>query len=255
MEKQYRNVVGDFEKSFNEEERSIVHVISVEVSDRYGDIVRADGMDKSHYEKNPVVLYGHDHSGFPVGKSLWQKETTLPNGAKAVIAKTQFADTEEGNTVFKLWKDGFLNAASIGFIPKELEPMKKDNRFVGYDIKKWELLEYSIVPIPANQEALRLALDEMGENIVVKTLREEMRRDLDRANDKKEMEELKADVMAMSVEVKDLKDTLNNLVEGLAKKIDSNSKSIAEIVAEKKAQRAEAIIADSIRRAISDAKK
>jgi hypothetical protein len=37
--------------------------------------------------------------------------------------------------------------------------MDKDQWTGGYDIKKWELWEYSIVPVPANQDALRLAID------------------------------------------------------------------------------------------------
>ena len=254
MDKMHKNFVGEFDKSFNDEEKSITHVISVEVADRYGDIVRADGMDKSHYEKNPVVLYGHDSSALPVGKSLWQKKTVLPNGQKAIIAKTKFADTPEGDTVYRLWKDGFLNAASIGFLPKTYEPMLNGQKFVGYDIKEWELLEYSIVPIPANQEALRLHLEEYGDNVVVKSLREEMRKRLEEESDKRAMEELKADVMAMATEMDDLKRTMEELVSKLKDRIDSNEKSIAEIVAEKKAERQKKIIDEAIRRAISDSK-
>lgn len=222
MEKQYRNVVEECEKSFNDEERSIVHVISVEVSDRYGDIVRSDGMDKSAYEKNPVVLYGHSHKGFPVGRSLWQKSTTLSNGRKGVIAKTQFADTEEGQITYKLWRDGFLNAASIGFIPKTYDAMIEDGIFKGYDIKNWELLEYSIVPVPANQEALRLALDELGDNLVVKSLRDEMRKTVEDEQKKKELDELKA----KNVE-------LETFIRGLTERIDAlEAKEIKTSVAE-----------------------
>lgn len=222
MEKQYRNVVEECEKSFNDDERSIVHVISVEVSDRYGDIVRSDGMDKSAYEKNPVVLYGHSHKGFPVGRSLWQKATTLSNGKRGIIAKTQFADTEEGKVTYKLWRDGYLNAASIGFIPKSYDAMIDNGEFKGYDIKGWELLEYSIVPVPANQEALRLALDEFGDNLVVKSLRDEMRKTVEDEQRKKELEEIKA------------KNTeLELLVKGLIERIDAlEAKEVTTPVAE-----------------------
>lgn len=209
MEKQFRNVSGEYEKTFNDEERSIVHVISVEVSDRYGDIVRADGMDKSAYEKNPVVLYGHSHKGFPVGKSLWQKSTTLSNGSKGIIAKTQFADTPDGNMTYKLWKDGFLNAASIGFIPKTYDAMIEDGMFKGYDIKEWELLEYSIVPVPANQEALRLAIDGLGESMVVKALRDEMRKNAEEEGRKKALEQVTAKQAELEEKIKAIADRLD----------------------------------------------
>lgn len=157
-EKEFREIVEDV-KEVSEDEKSIVHWITTESVDRYGDIVRAKGMDDESYAKNPVVLYGHDYGGFPVGKSLWRKRTTR-NGVKGVIAKTQFAPTPEGQLTFELWKGGFLNAASIGFRSRKTAPITDDDqRFTGYDIAEWELLEYSIVPVPANQDALRLAIE------------------------------------------------------------------------------------------------
>jgi len=165
MEKYVKQFVDEV-KQVDEEERSIVHIISTEQPDRMGDIVRAGGMDDENYQKNPVVLFGHDYGSFPVGKSLWRKRTTR-NGSKGILAKTQFADTDEGRKVFELWRDGFLNAASIGFMNKEAEPIRaEDGGWVGHDFKKWELLEYSIVPVPANAGAVRLSLDGLPEMLV-----------------------------------------------------------------------------------------
>jgi HK97 family phage prohead protease len=146
-------------KQVDEDERSITHFITAEVEDRSGDIVRSKGMDDANFKKNPVVMFGHDYRTFPIGKNLWLKTTTR-NGVKGILAKTQFADTPEGTTAFRLWKDGFLNAASIGFqsIEKEVR-QSEDGGFAGYDFKRWELFEYSIVPVPANPAALRLAIE------------------------------------------------------------------------------------------------
>jgi hypothetical protein len=52
--------------------------------------------------------------------------------------------------VAKSWERKFLNTVSIGFIPLE---RSEDGR----TITKAELLEFSIVPIPANPQALRLS--------------------------------------------------------------------------------------------------
>lgn len=146
----------DDTKDVNLEERSAIHFITTEDEDRMGDIVRADGMDASAFDKNPVVLFGHDYGSLPIGKSLWRKPATR-NGVKGIIAKTQFAPTPAGEQAFVLWKEGFLNATSIGFLPKADKMTLREKG--GYDIGGWDLLEYSIVPVPANPQALRLAVE------------------------------------------------------------------------------------------------
>jgi len=72
----------------------------------------------------------------------------------------KFANTEFANEIFELYKDGFMNAFSVGFIPVDSEPMEKDSDSVwgAKRFLKWELLEYSAVPVPANPEALALAV-------------------------------------------------------------------------------------------------
>ena len=45
-----------------------------------------------------------------------------------------------------------VNAASIGFIPGQFER----NQFGGRDYLSWEWIETSLVPIPANSEAVRM---------------------------------------------------------------------------------------------------
>ena len=160
MEKQHKNFIDSTVKEVYENEMTIVHLITAETEDRHGDVVRSEGMDDKSYSKNPVVLYGHDQWSFPIGKSVWRKPY-VKDGVKGVLAKTKFAPTEEGKLVFELWKEGFLNASSIGFIPKEgaVEPIVKENNHTGYYIRDWELLEYSIVPVPANANALRMAFE------------------------------------------------------------------------------------------------
>jgi hypothetical protein len=51
-----------------------------------------------------------------------------------------------------------LNAVSVGFIPIEWTETKD-----GYDITKWELLEFSAVAVPANQDAIAEAVKSFGD--------------------------------------------------------------------------------------------
>src|SRR3979490_2369715 len=42
-------------------------IISTEVTDRAGEIVKQDGWDLTHYKNNPIVLWGHDYYSLPIG--------------------------------------------------------------------------------------------------------------------------------------------------------------------------------------------
>ncbi len=134
-------------------EQGIYEVMaSVQTVDRQGDVLEATGALLDNYLRNPVVLYGHDYGGLPVAKAL--EIVSVPG--VGVRAKMQFppkgVDTHI-DAVHTLWDLGFLNAVSVGFTPVKGTPTGKG----GTRFTEWELLEFSIVPIPANADALRLA--------------------------------------------------------------------------------------------------
>ena len=53
-----------------------------------------------------------------------------------------------------------LNAVSVGFITKLAEPNTATG---GYIVKDWELLEFSAVTVPANQDAIAQAVKSFGD--------------------------------------------------------------------------------------------
>ena len=147
-------------------ERSVLFTISKEVVDRDGDILRASGVDFSNYMKNPVFLSFHNSREFPLGKvtKFWVEG----NEVKAIVyfptLEELSSDPNNASEKAKLvdftyhcYKTGMLNAVSVGFIP--LEWIETDN---GYDILKWELLEFSAVAVPANQDAIAQAVKSFG---------------------------------------------------------------------------------------------
>lgn len=144
----------------NEEERSVVAVISTDSVDRDGEVLVPKGMDSDDFRKNPVVLWSHNANLPPVGKALWLKQ-----GRKRITAKVKFATTERAEEIWQLFKGGFLNAFSVGFKPKEgrrptpedikANPNLADAHFI---FTKWHLLEFSPVAVPANAEALAVAV-------------------------------------------------------------------------------------------------
>ena len=120
--------------------------------DRQGEIVDPDGMDFTNFMQNGVVLYGHAYQGIdsiPVGK-IASLSLIHENERKKLDAGFVFQGDDVTpliSAVRKSWERGFLNTVSIGFLAKEYN----DNI-----ITKSELLEFSIVPVPANPMALRL---------------------------------------------------------------------------------------------------
>ena len=122
---------------------------------RDGVSVDIDGMDFSNYQKNPVVLFAHDYSGrtessgLPIGRTL-RMERTCDGHIRAefeFLSGDPFADR-----VRNAWNRGFLRGASIGWRAIEARP---NERGKGLRIVKSELIEWSIVAVPADPDALR----------------------------------------------------------------------------------------------------
>lgn len=119
-------------------------VITTSSVDRHRESITTDGITTDAYMDNPVVLYGHDYGGLPIGKTL--KLTQMKNKIKA---RFQLAVNEYpfAATVYEMIKSGYLNAVSIGGVVKQWSE--------DYDtIEQMEMVEFSVVPVPANPEAL-----------------------------------------------------------------------------------------------------
>ena len=142
---------------FQEGERAVISIISTGAKDRDNEIVDPNGAILDDYRKNPIVLFGHNHWDLPIGKNEWIKQ----DGGN-LIAKTIYAGHAEAEKVYQYRKDGFPLAESIGFIPLEWidygETERAANGGVRRKYTKWVLLEYSDVPVPANPEAISLAV-------------------------------------------------------------------------------------------------
>lgn len=132
------------------------YVASDETPDRHGDIVRAAGWDLSNYRKNPIILFSHKRD-LPIGQAV---KTWISD--KQLKIKLKLAD--EGTSPFidtlrRLMDQGIVKAVSVGFVPT-IEPKyirDKEDRVVGLEFVGQDLLENSIVTVPANPRALATA--------------------------------------------------------------------------------------------------
>jgi HK97 family phage prohead protease/HK97 family phage major capsid protein len=131
-------------------------ILSDETPDRYGDVIAADGWQLDNFKKNPIALFGHD-SSFPIGK--WVDLHVASGALRGQLQLAPAGTSERIDELRKLVEAGILRAVSVGFLPKEKKTMdeKADDFFGPFKFLKQELIETSLVSIPANPNALAVA--------------------------------------------------------------------------------------------------
>ena len=148
-------------------------VASTPTSDRYDDVV-APSWNLDRYKSNPVVVWGHDYNLVPVGKT-----TDLQMDGDNLVATIEWDDNASnplGQTVARQFREGYLNAVSVGFSPGKSTPRRslpKDHPAYaakGMYFESNELLEISAVSIPANSEALAIRAKRYGLGIQKSTV-------------------------------------------------------------------------------------
>ena len=112
------------------------------------------GLRFDNYRRNPVVMWAHDavgrspSGGLPIGRTL--SIARAQDGG--IVAEFEFLDDDPfAQRIRNAWDKGFLQAASISWLPLESRPAANGGL---RDIRS-ELLEWSIVSVPADPDALR----------------------------------------------------------------------------------------------------
>lgn len=171
---------------------SFIAVASTNSVDRHGEIVDNNGWDLKAFKKNPVILWGHDHNEPAIGvsKKTWVEGTGKK--AKLMIQPLLHDVTEKARAIKQLIDMGVIKTLSVGFKPLESPD--------GVTFTKNELLEVSMVNVPANADAMMMAykgLKEAGfEEDVIKDVGIETEL-IDKIVDmEKDIEELKSVVKA-----------------------------------------------------------
>jgi HK97 family phage prohead protease len=113
--------------------------------DREGDIVMQD-FNLGEFERNPVLLFNHS-TMHPIGKVMRVDTGKRKSKFKAVLSKTSFAQE-----VGKLMEEGIVRHASHRFKPGKAERSDKEDE--GFTFSENTLVEISVVPIPANLDAV-----------------------------------------------------------------------------------------------------
>jgi len=152
------------------DKRVLRFIGSDQKTDRDGDKIMTSGWNLKNYKDNPVILFGHDYTGSPVARA---KKVWVDSEKKNLMFDVEFPEADVssvGDSLYKLYKAGYMKAVSVGFVPN-IDKIEYPNRKKGSNqpwriFNEQELLELSLVSIPANPRAVltsksvRKAIDE-----------------------------------------------------------------------------------------------
>jgi len=138
------------------------YVMSDGSVDRMGDVLDPDGWRLDAFRRNPVALFGHD-ARFPIGK--W-RDVGVRKGQLTGWLELLDPVTDRLREIHVAVKAGVLRAVSVGFHSDNFEPLKDG----GIRFLEQELVECSLVSVPANANALAVAkslgISPQGQNLI-----------------------------------------------------------------------------------------
>lgn len=218
-------------KSIDEANYTAEFVISDESVDRYNEVIKQDGWNFENFKKNNIFMW--DHWGGNLNNILGVVEqiTTdvIIDGIKSTVARVKFDiddETPEADPIRKAWrlvKNGTLKTVSVGFINHNQD---------GNELLENELIELSLVAIPANPNAIALGMrDGTISKDDAEWLEKTYRKSLDNLTDAKN----KGDNNDDSTD-SELSETVANLVDLVGKlndKLDDVSSQMEQLKAAK----------------------
>ena len=123
------------------------HVLTTSRKDRDGDILRTKGAE---VDPNMLLLWQHVHT-LPIGKMI----AVTKQSNKELIVVSAIVDMNELSHDAAVMIDNKMGRFSHGFRALEYEELKEEdpNDIYGFDIKRFEVMEESLVSVPANSDA------------------------------------------------------------------------------------------------------
>ena len=138
-------------RQIEETSRTAFFVASTDAVDTYDEIVDQGSWELDIYRSNPVVLFAHKSRELPIGKCV---DVGVRGGRlECAIEFAPEAANPEAEKVWQLVRGRFLQAVSVGFIPRDGKWEMRNGREV-FVLYGNSLREISVTPVPANHEAL-----------------------------------------------------------------------------------------------------
>lgn len=158
---------------FDEDARTDISVVTNEAIDRDNEVIIASGLYWKQFEKGGgPVMFAHDYTMLPVGKSQWvvriRQDEKAQNKTTGWRAQTFYHTRPKSwdgawlpDAVVSMLSEDGLKGKSIGFIPSEFSSPTKEEIIkrpelveVSYIIRKAIVIEYSVAAVPSNPEAI-----------------------------------------------------------------------------------------------------
>lgn len=133
---------------------SMTYILSDATVDRYGDIIEPSGWELDNFRANPIALFGHAGS-FPIG--TWANVRVEKGKLLGEFVAAKSGTSQRIDEIISLIEQDILRATSVGFQPLEHVPLNPKEPYGGQRYTSQELLETSIVSVPANPAALQVA--------------------------------------------------------------------------------------------------
>ncbi|WKW47268.1 HK97 family phage prohead protease [Myroides sp. JBRI-B21084] len=146
------------------ENRQAEFVISTEAVDTYNTVFKIDGWDLTRYNRAPIVFYNHKSWSDDPDMIIGTSEVRI-EGNQLVALLTLENNNPVADKVWRKIQNGTLTMASVGANPLEWrwgDFDKGENPDVIYFIRH-ELLEWSVVPVGSNPDALKRSVDSLEE--------------------------------------------------------------------------------------------
>lgn len=229
--KRYTKLFVTKASSIDEENKTIRFRISDNKPDRYNEIVEQKTWNFKDFLNNPIVLWRHDS---------WEPENVLGQVIDIEVSKdgsetyaTVKFDTDINPKAEMVWKQlsrGTLRCVSVGFDCHNVTWEEEDGEEQPVVLKDNDLLEISIVPIPANPRAVALAYkDGSIKRKDAEYLMETMRREADYIE-----RQIKGKQEKNKVTEEQAKELLE-AVKGLTEKVEAQASQINELTEAHKA--------------------
>ena len=134
--------------------RGLTFVLSDATKDRHGDVVETKGWDLKWFKLNPIALFAHDNQ-LPIGN--WANVRVEKGQLVGDLVLAERGTSARIDELIRLIEQNILRAVSVGFIPKKAQPLDPEKPYAGVHYLEQELLECSLVSVPANPAALQRA--------------------------------------------------------------------------------------------------
>lgn len=163
--------IREFDREKAEETRTVEFIISSAARDRHDSVLNMKGWQLDNFNRNPIVGYQHNVYGGNMCNAANPDDVLGPGRAylenDLLIGEVTFETKDinpQAEKIFRKVLNGTLRATSVGFLELGKGELKKTIDDKGnvidqvYHFAGQELLEFSIVNIPSNPEAVGRSL-------------------------------------------------------------------------------------------------